>query len=145
MFSKSCEYGLRATIFIAEESSSNQRVGLKAIAKAINSPEAFTAKILQLLTKNNIVTSIKGPHGGFLIEESRLKEIKLIQIITILDGNKIFYGCGLGLDQCDENFPCPLHNQFVKVKEELRMMFENNSLQDILFTENVKNIFWLNR
>ncbi|REG81244.1 RrF2 family transcriptional regulator [Algoriphagus antarcticus] len=145
MFSKSCEYGLRATIFIAEQSSSNQVVGLKTIAKAINSPEAFTAKILQVLTKNNIISSIKGPHGGFRIEESRMKEIKLIQIITILDGNKIFYGCGLGLDQCDENFPCPLHNQFVKVKEELRMMFETNTLQDILFTENVKNMFWLKR
>lgn len=145
MFSKSCEYGLRATIFIAESSSSSQRVGLKTIAKAINSPEAFTAKILQILTKNNIVTGIKGPNGGFMIPESRLSEIKLIQIITVLDGDKIFYGCGLGLGQCDENFPCPLHTQFVKVKKDLRIMFESNTLQDILFTDNVKKIFWLNR
>lgn len=145
MFSKSCEYGLRATIFIAEKSSSNQRVGLKAIAQAINSPEAFTAKILQILTKNNIVTGVKGPHGGFLIEESRLSEIKLIEIITILDGDKIFYGCGLGLNQCDDKYPCPLHNQFVKVKQELRKMFENNSLRDIVYSNNSKNLFWLKR
>jgi Rrf2 family protein len=145
MFSKSCEYGLRATIFIAEKSSSTERVGLKTIAEAINSPEAFTAKILQVLTKNNIVTGIKGPNGGFMIEEDRLSEIKLIDIITILDGDKIFYGCGLGLAQCDDKFPCPLHNQFVKVKGELRKMFEKNSLRDIIYSNNRKNLFWLRR
>ncbi|MEP0713699.1 Rrf2 family transcriptional regulator [Algoriphagus sp.] len=145
MFSKSCEYGLRATIFIAERSSASERVGLKAIAQAIDSPEAFTAKILQVLTKNNIVTGIKGPNGGFMIEEERMSEIKLIEIITILDGDKIFFGCGLGLAQCDDKFPCPLHNQFVKVKVELRKMFERNTLRDIIYSNNRKNLFWLRR
>ncbi|WP_459212788.1 RrF2 family transcriptional regulator [Aquimarina rhabdastrellae] len=145
MFSKSCEYGLRAAIFIAEQSSMENKVGLKVIAKAIDSPEAFTAKVLQSLTKNNIVTSIKGPYGGFMIEESRLKKIKLSDIVSVLDGDSIYTGCGLGLKQCDENSPCPLHYKFIEIRERLREMLEGNTLYDILYTDEVKNTFWLKR
>ena len=68
MFSKTCEYGIRAAIFIASESYQNNRVGLRDIAEKIDSPEAFTAKILQQLTKDNrVVSSVRGPHGGFFI------------------------------------------------------------------------------
>ncbi len=143
MFSKSCEYGLRAVIFIAEQSTSQTKVGLKTIASAIKSPEAFTAKILQVLTRNHIVTSIKGPYGGFMIEEHRLKEITLSEIVNILDGDKIYTGCGLGLKQCDEKSPCPLHFKFIEIRNNLKKMLEENTLYDILFTDSKKNIFWL--
>ena len=46
MFSKSCKYGIKATLFIAQKSQHDERVSLKEIAAAINSPIAFTAKIL---------------------------------------------------------------------------------------------------
>ena len=145
MFSKSCEYGLRATIYVAEQSTLNTKVGLKAIAEAIDSPEAFTGKILQALTKNNIITSIKGPYGGFIIEDYRLKEIKLSEIVKVLDGDKIYTGCGLGLKQCNETSPCPLHYKFVAVRENLKKMLEENTLYDILYTEGKKNFLWLKR
>ena len=69
MFSKTCEYGLRAVIFIAQESKIDNKLSITAISDAIDSPKPFTAKILQQLTKNKIVQSIKGPHGGFFIDE----------------------------------------------------------------------------
>ncbi len=53
MFSKATEYALRATIYLAQNSSEDKKIGIRSIAIAINSPESFTAKILQLLTKNN--------------------------------------------------------------------------------------------
>ena len=64
MFSKTCEYGIRATIIIATESYQDNRVGLKEIAEKIDSPVAFTAKILQVLSRENIIHSVKGV-GGF--------------------------------------------------------------------------------
>ena len=67
MFSKSCEYAIRATIFIASKCCENRKVGLKEIADAIDSPTAFTAKILQKLSKNKIINSTKGVNGGFEI------------------------------------------------------------------------------
>ena len=74
MFSNSCEYGLRAIIFIAQQTTQNNKVSLSTISEEINSPQAFTAKVLQKLTRNNIVKSIKGPYGGFEIEKDKLAQ-----------------------------------------------------------------------
>ncbi|CAL2084944.1 Rrf2 family transcriptional regulator [Tenacibaculum dicentrarchi] len=145
MFSKSCEYGLRAAIYIAEQSSLKKKVGLKEIASAIDSPEPFTGKILQILTKNNIASSLKGPHGGFFIEEVNLKKIKLSNIVSVLDGDTIYTGCALGLKQCDHNSPCPLHIKFIEIRESLKVMLEETTLYDILYSEDKKNTFWLKR
>ena len=105
MFSKACEYGIRATIYIAMQSLEGNRVNLKEIAAAIDSPVAFTAKILQQLVKNDIVESVKGAHGGFQIEKARIDSIKLNQIVSAIDGDKIFKGCALGLSECNDALP----------------------------------------
>ena len=57
MFSKSTEYALRATIYIAQKSSEENKLGIKEISEAIDSPQSFTAKILQSLTRENIVNA----------------------------------------------------------------------------------------
>ena len=131
MFSKTCEYGIRAAIFIASESYQNNRVGLRDIAKQIDSPEAFTAKILQILSKNNIIHSIKGVGGGFEIPKENMSQIKLSQIVTALDGNRVFTGCGLGLKQCSEDHPCPVHDKFKSIRNELAFMLENTNLEEL--------------
>jgi len=131
MFSKTCEYGIRATIFIASESCLNKRVGLRDIAKKIDSPEAFTAKILQILSKNNIVNSIKGVGGGFEIPREIMKDIKLAQIVNALEGDRVFTGCGLGLTHCSEDHPCPMHEKFKSIRNELEFMLENTNLQEL--------------
>ncbi len=130
MFSKSCEYGLRAVIFIAQQSTQNNKVSISTISEEINSPSAFTAKILQQLTRTNIVKSIKGPYGGFMIENEKM-DTKLSEIVSILDGDSIYTGCGLGLKQCDASSPCPLHFKFIEIRENLRDMLENTSLKSI--------------
>ena len=128
MFSKACEYGIRSTIFIAMQSLDNKRVSLKDIAKEVDSPVAFTAKILQQLARDNIVHSVKGPHGGFEIERSEMDRIKLAHIVKAIDGDKIFKGCGLGLKECDETCPCPVHDKFKHIRNRLNEMLETTSL-----------------
>ena len=132
MFSKTCEYGIRATIFIATQSYLNNRAGIKDIAKKIDSPEAFTAKILQTLVKANIIQSTKGVGGGFEIPKKKLVEIKLSQIVSAIDGDKVFTGCGLGLSHCSESHPCPVHEKFKSIRNELAFMLENTNLEELV-------------
>ena len=129
MFSKACEYGIKATIFIATSSYEKQRVSLKEIAKEIASTEDFTAKILQNLVRHNIINSVKGAYGGFEIEKQKIATIKLSQIVIAIDGDKIFNSCGLGLDTCDENHPCPVHDKFKIVRDNLKNMLEHTNLE----------------
>lgn len=129
MFSKACEYGIRASIFIAQQSLQGRKVSLKAVAKAIESPEAYTSKILQQLSRSNIIKSDKGPTGGFSIQQNELETIKLSNIVNTIDGDKIYMGCGLGLKNCNEKQPCPVHNHFKAIRNELKDMLETTSLK----------------
>lgn len=128
MFSKACEYGIRASIFIATKSMNSERVRLRDVAQEIETPEAFTAKIMQDLARCGIVNSIKGPKGGFEIDPGKLESIKLKDIVVAIDGNQIFTGCGLGLKKCNAEKPCPIHNDFAKIRNSLGKMLSETSL-----------------
>jgi Rrf2 family iron-sulfur cluster assembly transcriptional regulator len=131
MFSKACQYGLKASIYIASNSYDGKRVSLKEIARKIDSPEAFTAKILQALVRHKIIGSVKGAYGGFEIAKNNIASIKLSQIVNAIDGDNIYNGCGLGLHVCDENHPCPVHDQFKTIRNQLKDMLEKTNLEQL--------------
>ena len=131
MFSKACEYGIKAAVFIAVKSHQESRVSLNEIAMEINSPIAFTAKVLQQLRKNGIIDSVKGPKGGFEINKNKVAIIKLNTIVSAIDGDSIYIGCGLGFQYCNEDKPCPIHHQFKLIRNDLKQMLETTSLLDL--------------
>ena len=131
MFSKACEYAIRATIYIAAQSIKGKRSSLKDIAKEIDSPEAFTAKTLQKLSKNGIVVSTKGAHGGFNVDPNSMSQIMVSQIVTAIDGDAVYKRCSLGLHTCSEDHPCPFHYRFKPVRQELQVIVESTSLLDL--------------
>ena len=143
MFSKTCEYAIRAMIFIAQKSKDGNKVGIKEIAKGIDSPEHFIGKILQELSRKGIAQSTKGPNGGFYLEGASLN-CTLADIVKVIDGDKIFSGCGLGLKQCSESHPCPIHHEFKHVREQIQAMLEKSTLGE--FTDKLeKHITFLKR
>ncbi|MGC1204754.1 MAG: Rrf2 family transcriptional regulator [Flavobacteriaceae bacterium] len=131
MFSKACEYGIKASIFIAINSYEGKLVSPKEIAIEIDSPQAFTAKILQSLVKHDIVNSVKGAYGGFEIDKNKIATVKLNHIVNAIDGDSIYSGCGLGLHKCDEEHPCPVHDKFKVIREGLKLMLEETSLEEL--------------
>ncbi len=131
MFSKACEYGIRSMVFIATRSQQEMRVGLTDIALEIDSPVSFTSKILQKLVKSKLLVSLKGPTGGFEISKKNMDTITLAQIVSAIDGDDIYKGCGLGLRNCNESKPCPLHFKFKRVRDGLEDMLEETSLTEL--------------
>jgi Rrf2 family protein len=131
MFSKACEYGIRASIFIAEQSQLDRKVSLKEVAEAIESPVAYTSKILQQLSRNKIINSDKGPTGGFSMDKAELDNVKLSTVVSAIDSDNIYTGCGLGLKKCNEKLPCPVHNQFKLIRDDLKKMLETTSVKSL--------------
>ncbi len=131
MFSKTCEYAIRATLYIAQRSLEGDKVKLTEISEEIESPVAFTAKILQTLRKNGLIDSVQGSKGGFKIEESQVSEIKLSDIVKAIDGDQIYVGCGLGLKRCNPQAPCPLHDHFLSIRNDLKSMLQNTAIIDL--------------
>lgn len=122
MFSKACEYGIKAIVYIAYQSQKGQWVSLKGVAEAIDSPVAFTAKILQSLVKNDLIRSIKGAGGGYTLGEQQLENLTLYHVVVAIDGEQLFSKCGLGLRTCNAAKPCPVHFKFQTVRNELNKM-----------------------
>lgn len=137
MFSNACKYAIKATILIASFSIEGKRVGVKQIAESIDSPIPYTAKILQQLVKFNVINSIKGPNGGFGIDPDKLNEIKIAQIVFAIDGEMNLTSCGLGLSECDDDKPCPIHFEYQKVKRNLRNILDKTTLKE--FTEKLNS------
>ncbi|HRH99951.1 MAG TPA: Rrf2 family transcriptional regulator [Saprospiraceae bacterium] len=127
MFSKSCEYAIKAMIFVAQKSKEEKRVGVKEIAAGISSPEHFIAKIMQELSRKRLVNSIKGPNGGFYMTENELNT-SVADIVKAIDGDGIYLDCVLGLKTCSEKSPCPVHFEFKEIKRKLIAMLENNTI-----------------
>lgn len=131
MFSKACEYAIRSVVFIAVVSLKGERVGFRAIAQEIDAPQAFIAKILQKLVKGGIITSLKGAGGGYEIPLERLEQMKLGEVVDVMDGDSIYKGCGLGLAKCSETHPCPVHFKFKAIRNELKLMLETTTLKEL--------------
>ena len=127
IFSKTCEYAIRAVFYISQRTHEGYKAGIREIASSIDSPEPFLAKILQKLAKAGIVHSVKGPNGGFYIDADSFKR-PLSDIVAAIDGDEIFTGCAMGLSYCSEVNPCPLHNEFKKVRNRITNMLYKTSI-----------------
>ena len=130
MFSKTCEYAIRAVLFITRESRDGRRIGVREIAEGIGSPVHFIAKILQELSRKGIVQSLKGPTGGFYMDGNSLTHT-LADVVVAIDGDKLLTGCALGLNECSEKHPCPLHFEFKHIRKDLHLLLSRTKLGEL--------------
>lgn len=131
MFSKKCEYAIKASIFIAKESLKQKRTNLKAIASTIGSPVVFTAKILQDMVRAEIIVSIRGATGGFEMTNQQVQKLTLADIVRAIDGEGVFYHCVLGLEHCSDTNPCPVHRTYKSIRSTTNKMLEETLIQTL--------------
>ena len=136
MFSTTCHYALQAMLYIAYHHSDDQNIELKIIAEKQKIPKHFLSKILQMMVKKKLLLSMKGPTGGFRLSRDP-EEIRLIEIVDATDGLEVFTQCGIGFKKCNDEKPCPIHNDFKKIRNQVKNLFENTSLMQMV--EEVKN------
>ena len=130
LLSKSCEYAIRAAVYVAYTSNLGKRAGIIEIAEAIGSPMHFTGKILQTLSRKQVLSSAKGPNGGFYIADKH--SVFLIDIVRAMDGDELFTACVMGLKNCSDAGPCPLHHQIKPLKSQLLTEFSRKSLNEMV-------------
>ncbi|HZW39034.1 MAG: RrF2 family transcriptional regulator [Syntrophothermus sp.] len=126
IFSKKCEYGLQAVLFISTLKE-QEAVSAEDISKRLSIPKEFVSKILQSLTSKKIVVSRKGKSGGFLLGKPANK-IKLIEIVEAIDGLGIFSSCVLGFPKCSKENPCPVHGEWGILREKAFAMLNSETL-----------------
>ena len=135
MLSSSSKYGIRAVTYIASKAKKNEKLGIKMISEDLRLPTPFLAKILQLLAKQKILSSSKGPHGGFSLLKDA-KNITLYDIIVTIDGPDIFENCIIHNTSCkcvnSEKLVCPIHNEYSKIRIEMIRLFERKTIHSLV-------------
>jgi len=129
VFSRTAEYALRALAFLALQPP-GQRAGAREISEAENIPMPFLWKILQSLTRRRLVRSFKGIHGGYELARPA-GSINLSSVVNATDGADFRDQCVLGLPECDNNNPCPLHEQWKQIRNGMIQMLDRTSLSDL--------------
>ncbi len=125
-FSKACEYGMRASLYVAADGD-RTFIPIKEIGEALGISHHFLTKVLQDLTRAGIMKSLRGPSGGVCLA-SGPETIFLYDIVIAIDGKQRFEGCVLGLPGCGDLVPCPLHSYWGKIREEIQHKFKTVSL-----------------
>lgn len=129
LLSNACEYGLRATLYLASLKQEGY-VSIRTISDELDISFPFLTKIFQMLTQAGLLTSYRGPNGGVALTRSP-DEITLREIIVAIDGTALFTECVLGLPGCGEQKPCPLHAKWAAERERLEKMFASTKLSDM--------------
>ena len=127
MLSNSAKYAIKAVLFLAVNSNENDKLMVKDIAQHINVPQPYTAKLLQELSRQNIVSSTRGPKGGFYLSNLN-KMTPIISIIYAIDGQKRLKSCVLDLEKCNSDKPCPLHDVVHPAKSKFMDYLNENSI-----------------
>lgn len=126
MLSQKAKYAIRALLFLSAEDGETPRK-IREIAAAIQVPAPFLSKIMQELVAADIVSSVKGPGGGFYLT-AKNKRTALIKVVEVTDSLESFNACGLGLNKCSDRKPCPVHREFQELREQLKQSFKKNTL-----------------
>jgi len=130
IYSKSSEYAIQAMIYLAEHQEED-KVMVSKIAEEYTIPVHFLAKIVQTLVKHHLVKSFRGRSGGLRLNKPA-RDIRVIDIVYAIDGpppEKEM--CVIGLDECTDSVPCPLHNNWKMIKENIRVLLGHENLQHL--------------
>jgi Rrf2 family transcriptional regulator, iron-sulfur cluster assembly transcription factor len=138
LLSKSCVYGLRATLYLASKDK-NEFIPIKRMSDKLEISFHFLTKILQQLTADGLLESFKGPNGGVRLTKSPSK-IALIDVVLAIDGPKLLTECALGLPGCGLKNPCPLHDKWAVTRDSIRDMLANTSLTTLAEKGKAENL-----
>lgn len=151
LLSKSCEYGLRAMLYLglevstddaAEEgeavtgasgpsrSPTRRYVSIQTISDGLDIGESFLTKVFQQLNDAGLLASKRGRGGGVALTRPPGK-ISLYEIVVAIDGNDLFHECVLGLPGCGEAEPCPIHDHWTDERDRMKATFQATTLAEV--------------
>ncbi|MDZ7359459.1 MAG: Rrf2 family transcriptional regulator [candidate division KSB1 bacterium] len=129
IFSRQCEYALQAVLYLALQPP-EKMTPIKDLAKKLDIPSPFLAKILQNLTRQGLLTSLKGPTGGFALARPA-KDITLFHIVNAVDGDDFMNNCVLGFPECSGKNPCSVHEKWAGVRDAIHEMLVGKNISQM--------------
>lgn len=127
--SHSCIYGLRAIVLLAGKQKDGF-ITIRELSDELDIPFHFLTKVLQRLTHSEILESYKGPNGGVKLNRNAA-EVTIQDIIKSLDENFTVPECALGLSIFQNHKICPIHSEWVELKNKIETMIETITIHEL--------------
>lgn len=137
MFSRSSEYAIRALTFIARQPA-GKLTGAREISETEQIPMPFLWKILQNLARHKLVRSFKGAGGGYMLARPA-HEIRVQDVLDANEDRSLGSGCVLGLPQCGDESPCPLHFSWKEIRARLTATLCDTTFADLAVASREKD------
>ena len=131
IFSKSFGYALRGILYLSMASESKARVQLDEIAEQLTVPRHFLGKVMKKLVNDGVLSSLKGPYGGFCINEKTM-EMPLLKLVEITGEPEEFSSCVLRLRKCNAENPCPMHHQIESLRRQWQTLLTSTTIGDLV-------------
>jgi Rrf2 family transcriptional regulator, iron-sulfur cluster assembly transcription factor len=129
MFSKSSGYAIQALTHLAKQPS-GELAGAREMAVKLGIPMPFLWKILRRLSEKKLVRSFKGVRGGYELARPA-HAIRIAEVLAAGREGDQMGGCVLGLEQCDEKDPCPLHSHWKNLRMQIEARMKSTTLADL--------------
>tara|TARA_R110002012_G_scaffold298431_1_gene496825 strand:+ start:324 stop:815 length:492 start_codon:yes stop_codon:yes gene_type:complete len=130
MLSNSSKYAIKGVLYLALNSNTDHKILVRDIYERVHVPEAYLAKLLQELSRHGIISSVRGPKGGFYLSEEDRKHT-LMDIVRVIDGERRVNSCVMGIDNCDVDNPCLLHKLVGTNKSKFIKVLKNTTILDL--------------
>src|SRR5580704_15061409 len=129
MFSRSSGYAVQALTYLAAQPP-GKLTGAREIAGEAQIPMPFLWKILRNLSEKKLVRSFKGVHGGYELARPAAA-IRVYEVLAAGHDGDIPGNCVLGLAQCNDREPCPMHAYWKGVREQIEATIKTTTLADM--------------
>jgi len=130
ILSRSSEYAIRLIFYLLEKQPLSELVRIKVAAEELGVPYFQLAKVVNTLKSESVLTSLTGPSGGIDLAH-RVESMTLLDIIRIFGDSEVLESCILGLQTCSSDNPCPIHDVWKDVKDEIKEIFANKTLRQL--------------
>jgi Rrf2 family protein len=133
--SRKIEYGLRAMVCLAAQPVATV-VPFREIARRMDVPEDFLAKILKTLVGRGLVTSARGAHGGYRLTKPP-REITFLDVIEAVEGPFVVSLCGGGKEHesCRMTRACTMYGVWQRGQERMLEVYRAATLDQLAMTE----------
>ncbi len=135
--SQTAKYAIRILCFMAIDES--KMYTANQMTKALGISDKYLRRIMTKLSKSGLIKSIQGRNGGYVFAKST-QQIFLLDIITAVESPKKYTGCFLGFDNCSDEKPCAVHNEWAEARKPIFELLTVTALSDIVSSDFVGKI-----
>ena len=122
------EYALIALRHL-QQNGQGKLSSAKSMSSVYGIPQELLAKILQRLSREKIVLSVKGPKGGYRISKDP-STINMTKFFEIMEGPMGIVDCYFD-SNCEQLNGCTIREPLNKINQSIRTMFDKMTLADI--------------